>query len=163
MTMQLRRVQGNEDRSSCEEVHAQSDDVRYGACVVLPAEASPAAERRGRRLDHPRMARELRTIRAMIRLYCRDHHAGDPASCAECNTLCDYARKRLAACPFGVDKPTCSNCVVHCYAPARREQVKAVMRYAGPRMLLRHPWLALAHMLDGWRPTPPKPRNTSRG
>lgn len=38
-----------------------------------------------------------------------------------------------------------------------REQIKAVMRYAGPRMLLHHPILALFHMLDGLRkPCPGK-------
>jgi hypothetical protein len=30
-----------------------------------------------------------------------------------------------------------------------REQVRAIMRYAGPRMLLRHPVLALMHVWDG--------------
>jgi hypothetical protein len=28
-----------------------------------------------------------------------------------------------------------------------REQVKVVMRYAGPRMLLHHPLLALRHLI----------------
>jgi len=32
-----------------------------------------------------------------------------------------------------------------------KEQVKAVMRYAGPRVLFHHPILALLHMLDGLR------------
>jgi hypothetical protein len=43
-----------------------------------------------------------------------------------------------------------------------RERVTAVMRYAGPRMLLRHPWLALRHLLDGLRPAPPHPRESRR-
>jgi len=29
--------------------------------------------------------------------------------------------------------------------------VREVMRYAGPRMLLRHPWQALRHILDKLR------------
>jgi hypothetical protein len=37
-----------------------------------------------------------------------------------------------------------------------------MMRYAGPRMMWRHPLLALAHVLDGKRPAPPKPRATAR-
>ena len=37
---------------------------------------------------------------------------------------------------------------------ARREQVKAVMRYAGPRILWRHPVLSLRHWLDGFRKAP---------
>ena len=43
---------------------------------------------------------------------------------------------------FGDDKPTCANCKVHCYSEAMRERVRDVMRYAGPRMLWRHPVLA---------------------
>lgn len=29
-----------------------------------------------------------------------------------------------------------------------RERVKQVMRYAGPRMMLKHPLLALQHLFD---------------
>jgi hypothetical protein len=134
----------------------------YGRRVAPASEDSPGAERRAQRLAHPRLARELRTLRAMIRIYCRDHHGRVADGCHACGALASYAEKRLAACPFGADKPTCSNCVVHCYAPDRREQVKAVMRYTGPRMLLRHPVLAIAHVLDGRRPAPPKPRNSAR-
>jgi hypothetical protein len=35
-----------------------------------------------------------------------------------------------------------------------REQVRVVMRRAGPRMLLRHPLLGIRHLLDGRRPVP---------
>jgi hypothetical protein len=35
-----------------------------------------------------------------------------------------------------------------------RERVRTVMRYAGPRMMWRHPFLALAHLVDGRRPAP---------
>jgi hypothetical protein len=39
-----------------------------------------------------------------------------------------------------------------------RQKVRQVMRYAGPRMLLRHPVLAIRHLLDGKRPTPTLPK-----
>jgi hypothetical protein len=35
-----------------------------------------------------------------------------------------------------------------------KERVRDVMRYAGPRMLLRHPYLALMHLVDGKLPAP---------
>ena len=98
---------------------------------------------------HPRMAREERTVEAMIRLYCHDHHAGHDGLCVACGALADYARERLANCPFQENKPTCAKCAVHCYRPAMRERVRTVMRYAGPRMLIRHPVLAVMHLLDG--------------
>ena len=105
-----------------------------------------------------RRSRELRTIRAMVRMYCRDHHGGGaPALCAECGALFDYASRRLDRCMFGDAKPTCANCVVHCYSADMRERVRTVMRWAGPRMLFRHPILALFHKLDGRRPSPALP------
>jgi predicted amidophosphoribosyltransferase len=104
------------------------------------------------------MKRERKTIEAMIRLYCRDHHGGEGELCSECEELLDYALARLDRCPFRENKPTCAKCPVHCYKPDMREQVRAVMRYAGPRMLRRHPVLAVLHLIDGFRKTPHGPR-----
>jgi hypothetical protein len=109
-----------------------------------------------------RLARERRTIKVMIALYCRDHHHHGGGLCEECATLDAYADRRLDLCPFGVDKPTCLNCTMHCYQPRMREHVKDVMRYAGPRMLKRHPVLAVRHLLDGRRPAPERPGRRAR-
>jgi hypothetical protein len=101
-----------------------------------------------------RLARERRTVVAMIRIYCRDRHRTRGELCAECGRLHDYAMGRLDRCPFAEDKPTCAQCPVHCYQPALRERIRQVMRYAGPRMLWRHPWLAICHLLEGRKPAP---------
>lgn len=106
--------------------------------------------------SHPRMAREARTLEAMIRIYCRGQHGtrGD-SLCAECTELQDYAGTRLEKCPYQENKTTCAKCPVHCYKADMRERVRRVMRYAGPRMLFRHPILALIHLLvDGKREQP---------
>jgi hypothetical protein len=100
---------------------------------------------------HPRIKREARTIEAMIGLYCRAQHGSGGARCADCAELAHYAQARLDRCPFRENKPTCLRCPVHCYRPDMREKVRAVMRYAGPRMLFRHPVLAVLHLLDGLR------------
>lgn len=117
-----------------------------------PAAAVP--ESRIIRFTHRRLAREWKTIEAMIRCYCHDHHDTSDALCPECRQLHDYAALRLERCRFGPEKPTCANCPVHCYQKARREQVKVIMRYAGPRMLWQHPILSLVHWLDGYRRAP---------
>ncbi len=96
-----------------------------------------------------RLAREWRTMAAMIGCYCRGHHRTSNTLCRECQGLLDYATARLERCRFGAEKPVCAQCPVHCYQPARREQVRAVMRYAGPRMVWQHPILSLRHWLDG--------------
>ena len=101
--------------------------------------------------DSPaRLTRERSTVTAMIGIYCRGHHGSGADLCEECRELCDYAMRRLDRCPFGAVKPTFANCTVHCYQPQRRDQIGQVMRYAGPRMLWKHPILALLHKLDGW-------------
>jgi len=97
-----------------------------------------------------RLAREKQTILAMVRIYCRAHHAASGSLCGQCQSLYDYALARLDRCPYGARKTTCARCPTHCYKLAMRDQIKVVMRYAGRRMLLRHPVLALFHMLDAW-------------
>ena len=105
------------------------------------------------RLDAPgsRIRREWKTIAAKLAIYCRDHHGRHDNLCSACSRLSDYAHRRLEVCPFQARKPACNACQVHCYSPLMRERVRAVMRYAGPRMVFRHPILSLYHLLDGWR------------
>jgi hypothetical protein len=101
--------------------------------------------------DHAtRISREKRTIRAMLCIYCRARH-GSTSLCSGCQELLDYAHCRLDRCPFGNDKPTCVNCPIHCYKPTMRASIKDVMRFAGPRLIFRHPILALMHLIDGRR------------
>ena len=109
----------------------------------------------------PRLLRELQTIEAMTRIYCADHH-GSARPCADCQALMTYAAKRLAVCTFGEDKPVCAKCQVHCYGKVMRDKVREVMRYAGPRMIWRHPWLALMHVVDKRYVAPPKPSAGAR-
>ena len=105
--------------------------------------------------EHPRLSRERKTIQTMIRLYCRDQHGLPQKSlCVNCQELEDYALGRLARCPFQENKPVCTKCTVHCYRSEMRLRVSQVMRYAGPRMLLRHPLLAVRHLLDERRKPP---------
>ncbi|MBN1661257.1 MAG: nitrous oxide-stimulated promoter family protein [Anaerolineae bacterium] len=101
-----------------------------------------------------RMEREKRTVETMIALYCRGQHAAQHGLCDECNALLAYARQRLEKCPFQEAKTTCTKCPIHCYQPEMRERVRAVMRYAGPRMIYRHPILAILHLLDSRRGVP---------
>jgi len=101
-----------------------------------------------------RLTRERKTVTAMLRIYCRGHHGDRRELCEECAQLHAYAMCRLDRCPFGADKPACAACPIHCYKADRREQIRQVMRYAGPRMLWRHPLLAIRHLLDGRRPVP---------
>ena len=105
-------------------------------------------------LASARLAREWQTMTAMVRIYCRDQHQPAGGLCAGCQQFLDYANVRLERCRFGLEKPTCAKCPVHCYQREHREQVRIIMRYAGPRMLWQHPLMSLRHWLDSFRKAP---------
>jgi predicted amidophosphoribosyltransferase len=112
---------------------------------------------------HPRMTREARTMEVMVAMYCHDQHGSPQGLCEECQALVEYAHGRLDKCPYQEGKTTCAKCPIHCYRPALREQMRAVMRYAGPRMLLRHPFMTVMHLWDGLRSEPVRPRRGAAG
>ncbi|EPJ7086649.1 nitrous oxide-stimulated promoter family protein [Citrobacter amalonaticus] len=108
-----------------------------------------------------RIAREKLTIKKMIALYeSQCPQASDEPEHYE--ALFAYAQKRLDKCVFGEDKPACKQCPVHCYQPAKREEMKQIMRWAGPRMLWRHPILTVRHLIDDKRPVPELPEKYQR-
>jgi len=93
---------------------------------------------------------EKRLVAEMIAYYCQKKH-GSAAGllCEDCQKLMDYANMRIERCPFTESKTFCSHCEVHCYAPEMRERIREVMRYSGPRMLIRHPLLSVRHARTG--------------
>ena len=93
-----------------------------------------------------RIESEKNTVGMMIRLYCR-RYEGNKELCHDCSQLLSYAEARLDRCKFGNKKPTCKKCPIHCYKPDMREKMRAVMRWAGPRMMLYHPIEAIKHLI----------------
>jgi len=81
----------------------------------------------------------------MIGIYCHGDHQTHDGLCPECEALKTYALARLESCPLHPRKPVCARCPVHCYKTDMRQQIRAVMRYAGPRMLYKAPPLTLVH------------------
>lgn len=95
-----------------------------------------------------KLEKEEQILAAMVGIYCRGKHEKDGKGlCAECAELLEYAVKRLTNCKIGEEKLPCSKCSVHCYKPEMREKIRAVMKYAGPRMIKRHPILAARHLI----------------
>lgn len=89
---------------------------------------------------------EKKIIRKMIGLYCRHHLRVDTIP-DKYKHLADYACRRLDNCRFGEKKKACKNCPIHCYAPKEREQIRTIMRWAGPRMIFYMPKAAILHLL----------------
>ena len=95
-----------------------------------------------------RRERESVIVQAMIKMYCDANHESEGSLCEECESLSEYAEKRLLSCMYGEIKPVCKHCPVHCYSPAMREQMRKVMRWVGPRMIFRNPVFAVMHIFD---------------
>ena len=103
-----------------------------------------------------RRAREKKTISRMIAMHCAGNHktegrtetafCGEPV-CPVCAELDAYAVARTERCRKMDVKTSCEECGNHCYAPAMREQIRAAMRYSGPRMMTKHPIAAIRHLL----------------
>ena len=98
--------------------------------------------------DGPEIQKEKNVVSRMIALYCEKKHGSQKGIlCEECSELREYAHLRLDYCRYGEDKPTCRKCETHCYKPDMREKVKAVMRFSGPRLVLRAPVEWIRHQL----------------
>jgi hypothetical protein len=100
-----------------------------------------------------RIIRERVSIEKMIIIYCKAKHRTGKSLCDECNGLLAYALQRLQCCVFRESKPVCAKCPVHCYRKSMRAKIIAVMRYSGPRMIYKHPLLAMLHLFDSFRNT----------
>lgn len=93
-----------------------------------------------------RIEREKHVVTLMVRIYCRKKE-GNKELCDICRSLLTYAHKQLEYCKFGETKTTCQDCPIHCYQPEMRRQIRQIMRFSGPRMLLYHPIIALRHLM----------------
>ncbi|MGD9395889.1 MAG: nitrous oxide-stimulated promoter family protein [Candidatus Thorarchaeota archaeon] len=96
----------------------------------------------------PLIQKEKETVEKMIRYYCEKKHSDSRGLlCAECQSLLEYSHNRLEQCQYQEDKPTCRKCPVHCYRPTMRDEIRRVMRFSGPRYVLRAPLDWIRHQI----------------
>ncbi len=100
--------------------------------------------------------REMRTISQMVSLYCAANHEKDKRIyqahckewvCSSCARIDAYAIERTLRCKKMDVKTSCEECENHCYKPEMREEIRAIMRFSGPRMIRKHPVAAIRHLL----------------
>jgi hypothetical protein len=91
-----------------------------------------------------RIDREKKTVQMMIEIYCR-RHLKQTTIPEEYQQLIAYAHNRLSHCRFGENKNVCKKCPIHCYAPKERQQIREVMRWVGPRMMIYAPKETIIH------------------
>lgn len=127
-------------------------------------------ERFAERMGDAQVVKDTRLLGDFAVIYCRGNHAGasrvplvsdgaslgvygrrSPVVCDTCAELLRYAEQRRAYCPKD-PKPFCSYCDTHCYAPDKREFMRDVMRYSGPRSVFRgHAIDSVRHLAEGRR------------
>lgn len=104
--------------------------------------------------DKDRIQRDLRTLQAMGSIYCGAHHAGvskDAAGlCEECAATIKFTHDRASACPYD-HRGNCKDCAIKCNRGDQKERIKAIMRYAAPRMLFKHPLMTLEYVVKKLR------------
>lgn len=103
---------------------------------------------------HPFLQTEAETIKYMVHIYCGDKHHHSDGLCSQCQNFLDYAYRRIEHCPFDIHKPTCGNCPIHCYKADMGQLARKIMRHAGPKMIFKHPLLALRHLIHNRRKAP---------
>jgi hypothetical protein len=109
-----------------------------------------------------RREREADIVQKMIKMYCKAHHNAEGHLCIQCDALSVYSEKRALSCMYGDIKPVCKECPVHCYTPQKREQIKQVMTWAGPKMIFRNPLFAITHIIDNLTSAKPKSKTIKR-
>ncbi|WP_408900088.1 nitrous oxide-stimulated promoter family protein [Photobacterium piscicola] len=104
-----------------------------------------------------RLDSEFKTITAMIDIYCAKHHQINTLKFQRCNN-CDqfraYVKQRLDRCPYGENKPSCKQCPIHCYKPQQKIMSQTIMRYSGPKMIVKHPIMAIKHLIHDKKTIP---------
>lgn len=94
---------------------------------------------------------EKKTIDFMIRLYCKKNHKSaykEKKLCVECEEIREFAHLRIDKCPMKETKTFCSTCHIHCYGKVKREEIRRIMKWSGPRMLIYNPPMAIKHVLN---------------
>ncbi len=107
------------------------------------------------RIDHiPRFLinpnLDEKTLSRMHRLYCRKFHGEERTKshlCKSCQALLEYSLERTGHCGRKKQGRLCSYCKVHCFEDTRRVEIKTIMRYAGKRLILTNPVLAMRYLL----------------
>jgi hypothetical protein len=131
------------------------------------ADAPPVHERIAASMGDRKVAHDVRTLGDFIEIFCVGNHtdrerrpattpaaelgvygARPPRLCDECEAHLAYGEKRRALCPKD-PKPFCAHCDTHCYKSDEREWQRQMMRYSGPRSVLRgHAIDAIRHALE---------------
>ena len=94
-----------------------------------------------------KIEKEKDIVKFMIQYYCIKNH-DKKEICMSCIDLIKYAHEKLSICPFGEKKTSCLKCKIHCYSKEKREEIRKVMSYVGPRMIYLMPIQYVKHIFN---------------
>ena len=94
-----------------------------------------------------KIEKEKDIVKFMIQYYCIKNH-NKKSICMSCIDLMNYAHEKLRICPFGKKKTSCLKCKIHCYTKEKREEIRKVMSYVGPRMIYLMPIQYIKHIFN---------------
>lgn len=93
--------------------------------------------------------KDRRTLEAIGQIYCSGNHArvlkDEGGMCVECREAIEQTLDRTRSCPHGHEL-NCEDCSTHCQRGDAQARIKAIMRYAAPRMAFRHPIMAVGYL-----------------
>lgn len=96
-----------------------------------------------------KVTKDRATMEAIGSIYCRGNHdgssRGSDAMCPECRKVIEATLERAAACPYG-HEGNCEDCATHCQRGDAQREIKRIMRYAAPRMAVRHPLMTATYL-----------------
>ena len=95
-----------------------------------------------------RTAKDRKVLEAIGCIFCTAHHPGKKDSCGlcpSCRETIEATLARAVACPYG-HEGNCQDCTTHCQRGQAQERIRQIMRYAAPRMALRHPLMTAEYL-----------------
>lgn len=94
-------------------------------------------------------AKDRATMEAIGSIYCHGNHDDSSRAggimCSECREAIETTLKRAELCPHG-HEGNCEDCDTHCQRGEEQQNIKRIMRYAAPRMAIRHPFMTLTYL-----------------
>ena len=92
--------------------------------------------------------KDRRVLEAMGSIYCQGNHSDaqkdEGGMCPEVPHDHRADAFRAASCPYG-HEGNCQDCK-HTVSAAMLTRIRAIMRYAAPRMMVRHPIMVLEYL-----------------
>lgn len=100
-------------------------------------------------MENTHIDKDRKTLEAIGRIYCAAHHEDakkdEAGLCASCRETVERTFERASACPFG-HEGNCQDCEVHCQRGDAQRRIREMMRYAAPRMTVRHPLMTFDYL-----------------